>query len=181
MKNHRSNRSRLAAPAVAFTLLGVLAACAVLQTARAVTPATTETKNIVETAAEAGSFKTLVKALEAAELTDALKGEGPFTVFAPTDEAFARIPGEKLAELLRPENKEKLRAILLYHVVPGRIVATDVVKLDEREVKTLEGGMVKVKTQGGVRINNARVVKTDVTASNGVIHVIDTVIMPKMK
>jgi uncharacterized surface protein with fasciclin (FAS1) repeats len=187
MKNQRSNRSSLTAAAVAFMLLATLGASAIMQTARAngadkakTKAKTAATKNIVETAVGAGSFKTLVKALEAADLVGALKGEGPFTVFAPTDEAFAKLPDGALAELLRPENKDKLRAVLLYHVVPGRVVASDVMKLDGREVKTLEGSAFMVKTKGGVMVNDARVVKTDVMTSNGVIHVIDTVIMPNM-
>ncbi|MBC7932236.1 MAG: fasciclin domain-containing protein [Rubrivivax sp.] len=159
-------------------VLGILMAGVTGQPAQAVTPVKTGKKNIVETAVGAGSFKTLVKALEAAELVDALKGEGPFTVFAPTDEAFAKIPVGTLEELLKPENKEKLKAILLYHVVPGKFAAADVVKLNGREVKTLEGGMIKVRTENGVMVDNARVIKTDVMTSNGVIHVIDTVIMP---
>ena len=176
MKSHGSNRSSLLAPAIAFMVLGIL----IGQPAQAVIPDKTGTKNIVETAVGAGSFKTLVKALEAAELVDALKGEGPFTVFAPTDEAFAKLPAGTLEELLKPENKEQLRAILLYHVVPGKFAAADVVKLNGREVETLEGSKVKVKTGDSVMVDNARVVKTDVMTSNGVIHVIDTVIMPKM-
>jgi uncharacterized surface protein with fasciclin (FAS1) repeats len=140
-----------------------------------------EMKNIVETAAGAGSFTTLVKALQAAELVGALEGAGPFTVFAPTDEAFAKLPAGALEDLLKSENKEKLKSVLLYHVVPGKVTAADVMKLDSREVKTLEGSAFKVKTKGGVMVDRARVVKTDVMAANGVIHVIDTVIMPEMK
>lgn len=180
MKNHRSNRSGLLASAAALALVAALAGGFVARTTEAA-DANNTTANIVETAVGAGSFKTLVKALEAADLVDALKAEGPFTVFAPTDEAFAKLPDGALEELLRPENKEKLRAVLLYHVVPGKVVAADVLKLNGREVKTLEGGKVKIKTKDGVMIDNARVVKTDVITSNGVIHVIDTVIMPKMK
>jgi len=136
--------------------------------------------DIVDTAVSAGQFKTLAAALEAAGLIDALKGAGPFTVFAPTDEAFAKLPAGTLESLLRPENKEKLKSILLYHVVSGNVPASAVVKLNGRFVKTLQGSSVKVRTKHGVRVGNARVVQTDVMASNGVIHVIDTVLIPKM-
>ncbi len=139
-----------------------------------------QTGDIVDTAVAAGSFNTLAKALEAAGLVDALKGEGPFTVFAPTDEAFAKLPAGTIETLLRPENKDKLKAILLYHVVPGKVVAADVVKLNGKEPKTLQGGKVKISTKHGVMVDNAMVIKTDVLATNGVIHVIDTVLMPKM-
>ena len=134
-------------------------------------------KDIVDTAVAAGNFGTLVKAVQAADLVSALKGEGPFTVFAPTDEAFAKLPAGTLEMLLKPENKAKLAAILTYHVVPGKVMAADVVKL--RSAKTLNGQSAKVKTKGGaVMIDNAKVVKTDIETSNGVIHVIDTVILP---
>lgn len=136
--------------------------------------------DIVETAANAGQFKTLTAALEAGGLIDALKGAGPFTVFAPTDEAFAKLPAGTVESLLRPENKEKLKAILLYHVVPGKVTANQVMKLNDRSVKTLQGSSIKVRTKQGVRIDNARVTQTDIESSNGVIHVIDTVLMPKM-
>jgi len=136
--------------------------------------------NIVETAVAAGQFKTLAAALEAAGLIDALTGEGPFTVFAPTDEAFAKLPAGTLESLLKPENKEKLKSILLYHVVPGNVTAKQVMKLNGRTVKTLEGGSIKVSTMHGVTVDDARVTKTDIQASNGVIHVIDTVLIPKM-
>ena len=136
--------------------------------------------DIVETAVGAGQFKTLAAALEAAGLIDALKGSGPFTVFAPTDEAFAKLPAGTVESLLRPENKEKLRTILLYHVVQGNVPASRVLKLNGRSVKTLQGTSIKVSTRHGVRVNNAKVTKTDINASNGVIHVIDTVLMPKM-
>ena len=136
--------------------------------------------NIVETAVAAGQFKTLAAALEAAGLIDALTGKGPFTVFAPTDEAFAKLPAGTVESLLKPENKEKLKSILLYHVVPGNVTAKQVMKLNGRTVKTLEGGSIKVSTMHGVTVDDARVTKTDIQASNGVIHVIDTVLMPKM-
>ena len=136
--------------------------------------------NIVETAVAAGQFKTLAAALEAAGLIDALTGKGPFTVFAPTDEAFAKLPAGTVESLLKPENKEKLKSILLYHVVPGNVTAKQVMKLNGRTVKTLEGGAIKVSTTDGVTVDDVRVTKTDIQASNGVIHVIDTVLMPKM-
>lgn len=136
--------------------------------------------DIVETAVSAGQFKTLAAALEAAGLIDALKGAGPFTVFAPTDEAFAKLPAGTVESLLRPENKEKLKAILLYHVVPGNVTARKVVRLNGRSLKTLQGGSIEVSTKHGVRVDNAKVTQTDVKASNGVIHIIDTVLMPRM-
>ena len=141
---------------------------------------TAKPANIVETAVAAGQFKTLAAALEAGGLVDALTGEGPFTVFAPTDEAFAKLPAGTVESLLKPENKEKLKAILLYHVVSGNVTAKQVLKLNGRTVKTLEGGTIKVNTKHGVTVDAARVTKTDIQASNGVIHVIDTVLMPKM-
>lgn len=141
---------------------------------------TTKPANIVETAVAAGQFKTLAAALEAAGLIDTLTGEGPFTVFAPTDEAFAKLPAGTVESLLKPENKEKLKSILLYHVVPGNVTAKQVMKLNGRTVKTLEGGSIKVSTMHGVTVDDVRVTKTDIHASNGVIHVIDTVLMPKM-
>lgn len=134
--------------------------------------------DIVTTAVSAGQFKTLAAALTAAGLVDTLKGKGPFTVFAPTDEAFAKLPAGTVDDLLKPENKAKLTSILTYHVVPGKVMAADVVKL--KEAKTVEGSAVKISATGGkVKVDNANVVKTDIGASNGVIHVIDTVIMPK--
>jgi uncharacterized surface protein with fasciclin (FAS1) repeats len=122
----------------------------------------------------AGSFKTLVTAVQAAGLVDTLKGPGPFTVFAPTDEAFAKIPKAQLDALLK--DKVKLTAVLTYHVVPGKVMAKDV---KPGKVKTVQGSEITLSTSGGVMVDNAKVVKTDVAASNGVIHVIDTVIMPK--
>ena len=130
-------------------------------------------KDIVDTAVSAGSFKTLVTAVQAAGLVDTLKGAGPFTVFAPTDEAFAKIPKEQLDALLK--DKAKLTAVLTYHVVPGKLMAKDV---QAGKVKTVQGSELTVGTTGGVTVDSAKVVATDVTASNGVIHVIDTVIMP---
>jgi uncharacterized surface protein with fasciclin (FAS1) repeats len=134
-------------------------------------------QDIVDTAVGAGQFKTLAAALQAADLVDTLKGAGPFTVFAPTDAAFAKLPAGTVESLLKPENKAKLTAILTYHVVPGTVKAEQVTKLDE--AKTVNGAMVKITTdQGKVMINDATVVKPDITASNGVIHVIDKVILP---
>ena len=134
-------------------------------------------KDIVDTAVGAGSFKTLVAAVQAAGLVETLKGQGPFTVFAPTDEAFAKLPAGTVESLLKPENKEKLVAVLTYHVVPGKVMAADVVKLTE--APTVQGSKAKVKVVGGtVMIDNAKVVKTDIETSNGVIHVIDAVILP---
>ena len=141
------------------------------------TQAQQDNKDIVETAMAAGSFTTLAKALKAADLVDTLKGQGPFTVFAPTDEAFAKLPAGTLNDLLKPENKQKLQRILTYHVVPGRVSSTDVVKL--RTAKAVSGDTIDITANGGtVRVDSARVVKTDIAASNGVIHVIDTVIIP---
>lgn len=131
-------------------------------------------KDIVDTAIAAGSFKTLVAAVQAAGLVETLKGPGPFTVFAPTDEAFAKIPKAQLDALLA--DKAKLTAVLTYHVVPGKVMAADV---KAGKVKTVQGQELTLGTTGGVTVNNARVTATDVTASNGVIHVIDTVVMPQ--
>jgi uncharacterized surface protein with fasciclin (FAS1) repeats len=137
-----------------------------------------QTRDIVDTAVAAGSFQTLAKALQAADLVTTLKGAGPFTVFAPTDEAFAKLPAGTLENLLKPENKAALQRILTYHVVPGKVMAADVVKL--RSAKAVSGDSLTIATRnGGVTIDNARVVKTDVAAGNGVIHVIDAVILPK--
>lgn len=132
-------------------------------------------KNIVETAVSAGSFKTLVTALKEAELVETLSGKGPFTVFAPTDDAFAKLPEGTVEALLK--NKEKLTAILTYHVVPGNVKAADVVKLNS--AKTVNGQMVTIKVmEGNVMVDEAKVIKADILCSNGVIHVIDTVILP---
>ena len=142
---------------------------------RAVSPAT---KDIVDTAVAAGSFTTLAKALTAADLIDTLKGKGPFTVFAPTDAAFAKLPAGTLESLLKPENKAKLQRILTYHVVAGKVMAADVVKM--RSAKAVSGDTITVAARGGsVTVDNATVVKTDILATNGVIHVIDAVILPK--
>jgi uncharacterized surface protein with fasciclin (FAS1) repeats len=135
-------------------------------------------KDIVDTAVAAGDFKTLAAALQAAGLVDTLKGPGPFTVFAPTDEAFAKLPAGTVEELLKPENKDKLVAILTYHVVPGKVMAKDVMKLTT--AKTVNGKSVTITEQNGaVMVDSAKVIQTDIAASNGVIHVIDTVILPQ--
>jgi uncharacterized surface protein with fasciclin (FAS1) repeats len=133
-----------------------------------------QAKDIVDTAVAAGSFKTLATALEAAGLISTLKGAGPFTVFAPTDEAFAKVPKEQLDALLK--DKAALTKVLTYHVVPGKVMAKDV---KAGKVKTVQGGSLTVTTDGGVMVDGAKVVATDVAASNGVIHVIDTVVIPK--
>jgi uncharacterized surface protein with fasciclin (FAS1) repeats len=142
------------------------------------TPVQAQSRTIVGTAVAAGSFKTLAKALEAADLVKTLEGAGPFTVFAPTDEAFAKLPAGTVETLLKPENKEKLRRVLTYHVVPGKLMAADVVKV--QTAKAVSGDTITVHAQGGtVRVDAAHVTKTDVAASNGVIHVIDAVMLPK--
>ena len=138
-----------------------------------------QSKDIVDTAVAAGSFKTLAAALTAADLVSTLKGAGPFTVFAPTDEAFAKLPAGTVETLLKPENKAKLRRILTYHVVAGNVTAADVVKLTS--AKAVSGDTLMIKTMGGVMINGSKVVKADIKASNGVIHVIDTVLLPSEK
>jgi uncharacterized surface protein with fasciclin (FAS1) repeats len=154
-----------------------IAACALLiaAPAKAGNPGEKAGKDIVETAVAAGSFKTLATALQAAGLVETLKGEGPFTVFAPTDEAFAKIPKEKLEALLK--DKDALTKVLLYHVVPGKVTAADVVKLTE--AKTVQGSAIAISVKGkDVMVNKAKVITADVMATNGVIHVIDSVIMP---
>ena len=136
-----------------------------------------QNRDIVDTAVAAGSFETLAKALQAADLVDTLKGQGPFTVFAPTDEAFAKLPAATLNDLLKPENKQKLQRILTYHVVSGRVSSADVAKL--RAAEAVSGDSIDISASGGtVRVDEATVVKADIAASNGVIHVIDTVILP---
>ncbi len=135
-------------------------------------------KDIVTTAIEAGDFNTLAAALEAGGLVETLQGEGPFTVFAPTDEAFAKLPEGTVEDLLKPENKEQLVAILTYHVVPGKVSSEEVATITE--ASTVNGQMIDIKTDGGtVMVHGATVVQTDIEASNGVIHVIDTVMIPE--
>jgi len=162
-------------PMVNLKMLIVPMLVALTLVAVAVIPAPADThKDIVDTAVSAGQFNTLAKALTEAGLIETLKGKGPFTVFAPTDEAFAKLPAGTLEALLK--DKAKLTAVLTYHVVAGKVSAADVAKLSE--AKTVQGQSVKINTMGGVMVNDAHVVKADVMASNGVIHVIDKVILP---
>ena len=134
-------------------------------------------KDIVDTAVEAGSFTTLVAAVQAAGLVETLKGDGPFTVFAPTDDAFAALPAGTVEELLKPENKDLLTSILTYHVVPGKVMSTDL--SDGMTAATAQGSDVTIKTMGGVTVDGANVVTADIETANGVIHVIDQVIQPE--
>ncbi len=168
------------------SICGVLAAAAVASAEEKAPPKVTAAKpvvesaelDIVETAAKNGEFKTLVAALQAADLVETLQGKGPFTVFAPTDDAFAKLPNGTVESLLKPENKAKLAAILTYHVVPGKVMAADAAKL--KTAKTVNGEAIAISAQGeNVRINNAKVSTADIVCTNGVIHVIDTVLMPK--
>jgi len=157
------------------TAAALALAVSVAAPARAAEP---KAKDIVDTAVAAGSFNTLATALKAAGLVDTLKGKGPFTVFAPTDDAFKKLPAGTLEKLLA--DKAQLTKVLTYHVVAGKVLAADVVKLSE--AKTVEGSMVRIAVaSGGVKVNDANVVKTDVGASNGVIHVIDSVLLPPAK
>jgi uncharacterized surface protein with fasciclin (FAS1) repeats len=152
-------------------------AAAMISTTAVTAQAQSAKTDIVDTAVAAGSFNTLAKALQAADLVDTLKQKGPFTVFAPTDEAFAKLPAGTVDDLLKPENKDKLRRILSYHVVSGRVMAADVVKL--KSAKAVSGDAIEITSAGGsVTADGARVVKTDINASNGVIHVIDSVMLP---
>ncbi|PRX35057.1 Uncaracterized surface protein containing fasciclin (FAS1) repeats [Meinhardsimonia xiamenensis] len=133
-------------------------------------------KDIVDTAVEVGSFNTLVAAVQAAGLVDVLKGEGPFTVFAPTDDAFAKLPAGTVEELLKPENKDRLVAILTYHVVPGKVMSSDL--SEGLKAKTVQGQEVTISLAGGPKVDGANIVQPDIETSNGVIHVIDAVILP---
>lgn len=153
------------------TLLALTASAAMATSAFAMSE-----KDIVDTAAEAGSFETLLAAATAAGLVDTLKGDGPFTVFAPTDEAFAALPEGTVETLLKPENQDQLVAILTYHVVPGKVMSTDL--SDDMTAATVQGGEITIDLDNGVMINEASVVSADIEASNGVIHVIDAVILP---
>ncbi|MEO8077872.1 MAG: fasciclin domain-containing protein [Acidobacteriota bacterium] len=160
--------------------LAIGTVAAVMMTLSASTRAIAADQDIVDTAVAAGSFTTLAKALAAADLVQTLKGAGPFTVFAPTDEAFAKLPAGTLETLLKPENKAKLQRILTYHVVPGRVMAADVVKM--QSAKAVSGDSIAIVAKNGtVMVGKAHVVKTDIAASNGVIHVIDTVMLPADK
>lgn len=150
---------------------------AVTLTAAAPVWAGGHSKDIVDTAVGAGSFTTLVAAVQAAGLVETLKGDGPFTVFAPTDDAFAALPEGTVETLLKPENKDQLVAVLTYHVVPGKVMSTDL--SDGMTAATVQGGSVTIGTSGGVTVDGANVVTADIEAENGVIHVIDAVILPK--
>ncbi|GGH62481.1 fasciclin domain-containing protein [Frigidibacter albus] len=141
-------------------------------------PAFAQDADIVDTAIAAGDFTTLVAAVQAAGLVETLKGEGPFTVFAPTDAAFAALPAGTVEDLLKPENKEQLAAVLTYHVVPGKVMSTDLT--NGMTAATVQGADVTIMTEGGVKVNAANVTTADIEASNGVIHVIDAVILPPM-
>ena len=159
----------------AAAALGLVAGLAAVPAAAA--PAKPE-KDVVDTAVAAGQFKTLVTAVKAADLVEALKGDGPFTVFAPTDEAFAKVPKDTLDGLLK--DKKALTGVLTYHVVPGKVMAADVVKLTE--AKTVQGQPIKITVvDGKVKVNDANVIKTDIECKNGVIHVVDGVILPPAK
>jgi uncharacterized surface protein with fasciclin (FAS1) repeats len=147
---------------------------AIIVTALTLAASVAQAKDIVETAVAAGDFKTLAAALQKADLVETLKGKGPFTVFAPTDAAFAKVPKKDLDALLA--DKQKLAAVLTYHVVPGNVMAKDV---KAGKVKTVQGSDLTLSTANGVKVNDANVVKTDITADNGVIHVIDSVVMPR--
>jgi transforming growth factor-beta-induced protein len=158
----------------ASAMLGVLA----LSLGTYARPKPPQTKDIVDTAVAAGSFKTLAAALQDAGLIETLKSKGPFTVFAPTDEAFAKLPAGTVDDLLKPENKQKLVAILTYHVVPGKVLAAQVTKMNS--AKTVNGESLTISVKGGaVMVDNAKVVKADIVCSNGVIHIIDSVLLPK--
>jgi len=156
----------IAAAVIAFGLAGGAAMAA----------SHSDKKDIVDTAVEAGSFETLVAAVQAAGLVETLKGDGPFTVFAPTDEAFAAL-GMTVDDLLKPENKDKLVAVLTYHVVPGKVMSTDLV--DDSTPATVQGSMVTIDLDNGAMVNDAKVVTADIDTSNGVIHVIDKVLVPE--
>jgi len=175
MKTNRILTVVALAATVTFTPNLIAGDCAASKSASAST--CTAGKDLVSVASGVDNFKTLVAAVKAAGLVETLQGKGPFTVFAPTDAAFAKLPAGTVEDLLKPENKEKLVAILTYHVVSGKVLAADV---KTSEAKTVQGQSVKlVVSDAGVTVDNAKVVKTDVMAENGVIHVIDTVIIPK--
>ncbi|MFM2355344.1 MAG: hypothetical protein RLZZ528_1080 [Pseudomonadota bacterium] len=160
------------------TFLALTAATALAMPAAMPAFADGHAKDIVDTAVAAGSFSTLAAALTAAGLVETLKGEGPFTVFAPTDDAFAALPAGTVEDLLKPENKDKLVAILTYHVVAGKVMSTDLT--NGMMAATVQGGEVTIMTEGGVKVNDATVIQADIEATNGVIHVIDKVILPAM-
>ncbi|MEO0912363.1 MAG: fasciclin domain-containing protein [Pseudomonadota bacterium] len=155
------------------TLLATTFAFTIAQSAFAGGPS----KDIVDTAVGAGTFGTLVAAVQAADLVDTLKGDGPFTVFAPTDDAFAALPEGTVDDLLKPENKDQLVAVLTYHVLPGKVMSTDIA--GPMSAATVQGSEVDITTEGGVMVDGAKVTAADIEASNGVIHVIDAVILPE--
>ncbi len=162
-----------------YTTLAALAlftSVTLTSTTLAADEAKAEKPTVVAIAAGNKDFSTLVAAVKAAGLVDTLNGDGPFTIFAPTNDAFAKLPKGTVEDLLKPENKDKLVAILTYHVVPGKVMAADV---KAGKVKTVQGGELVIATEGGVTVNGAKVVKTDIVGKNGVIHVIDTVVLPK--
>jgi uncharacterized surface protein with fasciclin (FAS1) repeats len=178
IKQIPSRRKEIVKIKAKLSALVLSMACAISVMAIPVNGGKEENKDIVETAVAAGGFNTLVEAVKAAGLVDTLKSKGPFTVFAPTDEAFAKLPAGVVDALLK--DKEKLKKILLYHVVSGNVTANDVVKLNGKTAKTVQGSPVKITVMGDkVMVENANVVKTDIACANGVIHVIDTVILPK--
>lgn len=160
-----------------FRMFAMTGLAVVVSMASLTTTARAQGKDIVDTAVAAGKFTTLAKALTAADLVATLKGMGPFTVFAPTDEAFAKLPAATLQNLLKPENKAQLQRVLTYHVVPGKVMAADVVKM--QTAKTVNGAAAAIAVRDGVvTVQQSRVVATDIAASNGVIHVIDSVMLP---
>lgn len=159
-------------------LKSIAASAAVVALSLSSATAGSKKVDIVQAAVDAGSFNSLVTAVKAAGLVETLQGPGPFTVFAPTDEAFAKLPAGTVENLLKPENKSKLVSILTYHVIPGKVMSTDIAG-KKTMVKSVEGSEINVDATSGVKVDNAKVVKPDIEASNGVIHVIDTVIIPK--
>jgi len=163
-------------PAILMAGLVVLFSAAVFESSRAAHHGMK--KDIVDTAVSAGQFNTLVAAIKAAGLVDTLKGDGPFTVFAPTDEAFAKLPAGTVENLLKPENRDQLVAVLTYHVVPGKVVSGDIAG-KTTTAKTVQGSALSINATSGVMVDNASVVQADIMTSNGVIHVIDTVVLPK--
>jgi uncharacterized surface protein with fasciclin (FAS1) repeats len=188
MKLHRPLRARLSAAilltGLAFVAVGCAAPAATPAASSATAPATASTpaatQDIIDVAVGAPQFSTLVTAVKAAGLVDTLKGPGPFTVFAPTNEAFAKLPAGTVENLLKPENKAQLVAVLTYHVVPGKVMAADVAGAQVTPA-TVQGATLAVDGRSGVKVNNATVVAADIAASNGVIHGIDTVLMPPAK
>ncbi len=161
-----------------MTLVKKALATAIVAVPLALSAGIAKAKDIVDVAASAGSFNTLVAAVKAAGLVETLKSKGPFTVFAPTDEAFAKLPAGTLDSLLKPENKEKLKSILTYHVLSGKVASADIAG-KMMSVQTVQGSKAQINATEGVMVDNAKVIQADVEASNGVIHVIDTVILPK--